>query len=119
MAQRRRAREQWRALVDGWPGSGLTHAQYRERHGVSPASFYRWREIFRDERRAGAGPQPAQRHAPLRLLPVQFDDAGASRRNEGALTLVFDDGLRLAIAPGFDAATLAQVLEVLRGRASP
>jgi hypothetical protein len=45
MAHRRRTREQWRQLVEGWPESGLTQAQYCEHHNISVASLYRWRNV--------------------------------------------------------------------------
>jgi hypothetical protein len=46
MAEKQCSREQWRELVGGWPGSGLTQAQYCEHHGMSTGSLSRWRAVF-------------------------------------------------------------------------
>ncbi|UHD16877.1 IS66 family insertion sequence element accessory protein TnpA [Thiocapsa bogorovii] len=56
MAEKRRSREQWRELVRGWPGSGLTQAQYCERHGISTGSLSRWRAVFGREHQECGGP---------------------------------------------------------------
>jgi hypothetical protein len=42
MESQRRTPEHWRRIVEGWPASGLTQAQYCERHGISVASLHRW-----------------------------------------------------------------------------
>jgi transposase-like protein len=114
MAQKRRSREQWWELVRGWPGSGLTQAQYCERHGISPGSLYRWRDVFRRERDAGGGWPRAGIEEPVRLLPVQFSEPVEPPRRDRVLTVVFGDGVRLEVLPGFDAATLARLVEVLQ-----
>jgi hypothetical protein len=72
MAQGRRTRAQWRQLVEGFSGSGLTQACYCERHGISVTSFQRWRAQFRqapvaNPRQAEAS---ARKSAPVRLLPA-------------------------------------------------
>lgn len=108
MAQRRRTREQWRELVEGWPRSGLTQQAYCERHSIAPGSLQRWREIFRHERARGHG----QTTDALRLVPVQWVDTPPAAVTP--LILVLPDGPRLEIAPDFDTATLKRVLAVLR-----
>ncbi len=45
---RRRSREQWRQLVWGHRGSGLSVTGYCEREGISAASFHRWRSLLGD-----------------------------------------------------------------------
>ena len=47
MAQGRLTRTQWWHLVEGFSDSGLMQARYCERHGISVASFHRWRTHFR------------------------------------------------------------------------
>ncbi|WP_420826355.1 IS66 family insertion sequence element accessory protein TnpA [Rhabdochromatium marinum] len=44
MADRRRTREQWQSIVEGWSNSGLTQAAYCAQQGISVTSFHRWRE---------------------------------------------------------------------------
>lgn len=116
MAEKRRSREQWRELVRGWPGSGLTQAQYCERHGISTGSLSRWRAVFGREHQAGGGPARSGVEAPLRLLPVQFGDTLEPPGRERVLTVVFGGGVRLEVPSGCDGATLAQVVDVLAQR---
>ena len=106
MAQRRRTREQWRELVTGWHGSGLTQQAYAERHGISTGSLARWREVFRRERDAGAEPA-----AGARFVPVAWADVTPARL--APLVLVLTDGRRLEIAPDFDTPTLTRLLLAL------
>jgi hypothetical protein len=117
MAHRQRSREQWRELVEGWPGSGLTQADYCERHSIAVASLHRWREILRrapeDSRPA---PNAGRAHDAVRLLPVELpvEFRARARDTAPALRLVFADALRLEIAPGFDEATLRRLIGLLR-----
>lgn len=117
MAHRRRTRAQWRQLVEGWPESGLTQAQYCERHNISVASLYRWREVLRREPVENRpAPRVGRADDAVRLLPVELlGELGQRVRDTApALSLVFADGVRLEIAPGFDDATLRRVIGVLR-----
>jgi hypothetical protein len=116
MAEKRRSREQWRELVRGWPGSGLTQAQYCEHHGISTGSLSRWRAVFGREHHAGGGPARSRAESPLRLLPVQFGDALEPARSDRVLTVVFGGGVRLEVPPGCNGATLARVVDVLAQR---
>ena len=116
MASQRRTPEHWRRLVAGWPGSGLTQAQYCERHGISVASLHRWRErLAGDHNLSGVGAVSRETGEPLRLVPVELlgaEPLGWS--GEGRLRLVFAADLHLEIAPGFDAPTLRRVVALLR-----
>lgn len=115
-----RTAEQWRDLIEGWPGSGLTQAQYCARHGFSVSSFYRWRERVRQEpKTAGKAPLAVGGSQPLRLLPVQRSQSHSAPGHETvpALTLVFPNGLRLEIATGVEAHTLGAVIELVQTRA--
>ncbi len=119
MAQGRRTHAQWRQLVEGFWDSGLTQARYCEGHGISVASFHRWRDRFRqvpvaDGHRAEVS---ARTREPVRLLPVQLlDEAVAVVSAEQVLTLEFTNGVRVQVSPGFDAATLARVVGLLQER---
>jgi hypothetical protein len=118
MAQKRRSREQWQVLIRDWPGSGLTVAQYCERRGISVANFHRWQERLRRES-AEVVERPRRGPAePIRFLPVHVSAALEPPRADPALTLVFAGGVRLEVVPGFDAATLQRVVQVLRGGVS-
>ena len=116
MARGRRTRAQWRQLVEGFSGSGLTQACYCERHRISVASFHRWRGHFRQALVAdGARAQASARTGePVRLLPVQLLGEAVAVGAAQALTLVFANGVRVQVNPGFDAATLARVVGLLQ-----
>ena len=117
MAPQRRTPEHWRRLVEGWPASGLTQAQYCERHGISVASLHRWRERVAGERRAGEAPQRRRPVAEaVRLLPVQLRGEPAMTQRCTAVRIVFPDGVRVEITPGVDGATLREVMVLLRER---
>jgi hypothetical protein len=113
-----RTLEQWRELIQGWPGSGLTQAEYCDRHGLSVSSFHRWRERVRQEPNAGEAPVAEGGLNPPRLLPVQLSQSTAipDREPAAALTLVFPNGLRLEIGAGVAPSTLAPVIDLLQAR---
>ena len=75
MVDRRRTRQQRQDVVEGWPKSGLTQAQYCAQQGISVTSFHRWRERLHqgadlwDQR---AGREVAE---PIRFLPVEVHAA--------------------------------------------
>jgi hypothetical protein len=121
MARGRRTRAQWRQLVDGFAGSGLTQARYCQRHGISVASLHRWRAHFRqavpvvERQQADANARTSE---PVRLLPVQLLGEAAAVGEAQALTLVFASGVHVQVNPGFDAATLARVVGLLQAGAA-
>jgi hypothetical protein len=111
-----RTLEQWRELIQGWPGSGLTQAEYCDRHDISVSRFHRWRERLCQEpnaveaRLAGGGSQPP------RLLPVPLRQDPSTPRQDPAvpaLTRVFPNGLRLEIGADVAPSTLAPVLDLV------
>lgn len=93
MADRRRTREQWQDIVDGWPKSGLTQAQYCARHVISVTSFHRWRERLRQ----GADPGNLQARrgvaAPIRFLPVELHAAPLAPMTGPALRAMLGSGV--------------------------
>ncbi|MBK1720505.1 IS66 family insertion sequence element accessory protein TnpA [Thiocystis violacea] len=115
MTDQRRTREQWRDIVEGFPESGLTQAQYGARHAISVTSFHRWRERLRqgaDPRGPGALRNVAE---PVRLLPVEeVHEAPMAPVAGSALTLVLANGVRLEVGTDFEARTLRRVLEILQ-----
>jgi hypothetical protein len=80
-------------------------------------SFHRWRERLQEEAALGAGERPAERvlSAPVRLLPVQWDEALEPSRAGPALTLVLGNGLRVEVEGHFEAETLRRLLAVVQG----
>ena len=103
-ARDERKERQWQRRIDQWRVSGLSVRAFCAQHGLSPASFYHWRRVL--ARRAAE--QPA-------FVPVQVV-ADAVPAQASALEVVLTDGRTVRVAPGFDAATLRQLLAVLEER---
>ena len=95
----------WRRWIDQWRESGLSVRAFCARHGLATASFYNWRRVLR-------GRAAAEQQA---FMPVQIvTDAVPAQTS--ALEVILTDGRVVRVAPGFDAATLRQLLAVLEGR---
>jgi transposase len=103
-ARDERKERQWRRWIGEWQASGLSARAFCQRRGLTVASFYAWRRVL--ERRAAekAG-----------FVPVQVVSDAVSTQTS-ALEVVLTDGRTVRVAPGFDAATLRQLLAVLEGR---
>jgi transposase len=99
-----RKEQHWRRWIGEWRASGLSVRVFCERRGLAIPSFYAWRRTL--ERRA------AEKAA---FVPVQVV-ADAVPDRASALEVVLSDGRTVRVAPGFDAATLRQLLAVLEGR---
>jgi hypothetical protein len=100
-----RKEQQWRHWLEHWRHSGLSVRAFCERHHLTQASFYAWRRRLHLHAAATS------------FVPVQIlaDEPFAP---PAALELVLNAGQRLRIRPGFDPATLRQVLAVLEGEPS-
>ncbi len=98
-------RERWRDHIEAWRDSGLTQQAYCAREGLTVASLQRWRRIFREEA-AGSAEAPA----PKGLIPVRLVSESPSG---SGLAVVVNDALRIEVAPGFDGATLRQLVAAL------
>ena len=94
--------QQWRRWIARWQSSGLSVAAFCARHGLAAPSFYAWRRTL--QRRAA----PPAAFVPVRLVP---DEAPVPAR---PLEVVLPDGRLVRVPAGFDAATLRQLLAVLR-----
>ncbi len=93
---------QWQRWMAQWQTSGLSVSAFCARHGLSPANFYAWRRTL--ERRAAALAAFVPVHVVADTPPAPVS----------ALELMLADGRSVRVAPGFDAATLRQLLAVLR-----
>jgi hypothetical protein len=104
----------WRDMVERWRGSKLTIRAFCDEQGVSEASFYSWRRtIAQRERQTAFTPVVRGKRVddppifvPLRVAPVPT--AATS-----ALEVVVGPGRVIRVPPGFDAATLRNLLAVL------
>lgn len=92
---------QWRRVVEGWRGSGLTVRAYCDVHGLSEASFYAWRRVLTE--------RDAER---VEFVPVVVE--GERKCSPGVgLELVLGADRTVRIPADFDAATLGRLLAVL------
>jgi transposase-like protein len=99
-ARDERKEQEWRRWIDRWLASGLSVTAFCARHGLNPGNFYAWRRTL--QRRTT--PQ-------VSFVPVQLV---ANSPPAIALEVVLADGRAVRVAPGFDVATLRQLLAVLR-----
>ena len=99
-----RKEQQWRQRIRQWRASGLTVRAFCEERGLSEPSFYAWRRELSE--RYGAASV---------FVPVQVV-ADEPRLAAGALELVVSGSRTVLVRPGFDAATLRQLLAVLEDK---
>jgi len=124
----------WRQLLHQWQHSGQTVRDFCAQHGVSQPSFYAWRRtIAQRDQRTPRSPQArdARYQAPAPRTPGQDRDLASPRPLfvpvgvteapltpagvDGSLEVVLGLGRVVRVPPGFDAATLRQLLAVLEG----
>ena len=101
-----RKERQWRRWLREWRGSGLTVRAFCGARGLSEPSFYSWRRELaeRDEAASAALFVPVQ---------VVADEASAAA---SVLEVVVSGKHMVRVRPGFDAATLRQLLAVLEDK---
>ena len=92
--------QEWRRWLRDWQRSGLGVSAFCRRHGLATNRFHAWRRILaqRDAEQAD--------FIPVRLL-------AENHSANGALEVLWASGRRLRVSPGFDVATLRQLLAVL------
>jgi transposase-like protein len=96
----------WRLILGRWLRSGLSVADFCRREGFNAHSFYWWRREL--QRRDQAGAEPA-------FLPVHLLDDHSVQAPNRDIEIILAGGRRVRVAPGFDPATLTQVLDLLEG----
>ena len=110
------AKEQhWRRLLRSWRRSGLTGRDFCSRNGLSEPSFYSWkREIARRDQEAVAKTVRAEKRLRGGRRPtfMQVTIAGGAS-DPSVIEVVVARGRLLRIRPGFDAATLRDLVRVL------
>ena len=98
-----RKEQQWQRWIAQWRASGMSVRAFCDRHGLTTPSFYAWRRVLQ---------QRATEKAAFVAVQVVAD---APPAQGSALEVVLADGRAVRVAPGFDAATLRQLLTVLEG----
>jgi hypothetical protein len=119
----------WSAILADFHRSGLTHVEFCRRRQISVHSFRHWLYHRRPDLRPTSSvavptptvPGPAPSSTPL-FLPVHVRPEPISAavlthdtRSASPLELVLADDRRIRIPPGFDPASLRQLLDILEG----
>lgn len=113
----------WRGHIARCESLGVSIAAYCRERELSAASYHWWKRTLekRDARVAvasgGMSPMPSVTDAPLPFAEVTVvARGGLPAGEEGAvIEVTLAGGRRVGVRPGFDAATLAQVLRVVEG----
>jgi hypothetical protein len=106
-ANGRQAREAyWREQIGTCESSGLSIAGYCRRHGVAVSQYHWWkRELKRRDSERGVTPSV--------FAEVQMVSVAAAV--SPLLEVIVANGRRIGVHPGFDASTLAAMVQVLEG----
>src|SRR3954464_1228415 len=99
----------WDALLGDFRRSGLTHAEFCRRRGISIHSFRKHLYRRPAPKPTPPPPPPPPSAAPgLPPVPPPPAPAPAGIHSRQPLELILSEGRRIAVAPGFDPATLRQ-----------
>lgn len=104
----RRTPQQWARLVEEYEGSSQSQRRFCAEYGIGQSSLRYWRRRLG----RGAGTEDAQGATGARLVAVKVREDASALADSG-LVVVAARGVRVQIALGFDAATLARVLATL------
>jgi transposase-like protein len=97
------ATAQWQKIIRRQSASGLSVAQFCQRHGVAPSSFFAWKRRLRS-------PDTIHRFVEAKIAPSP--DAVAGR---GAIEIRLRGRRILRVLHGFDPQLLIQVIRTLEG----
>ena len=106
----RRTRQEVRQLVSAFPASGLGAREFCQQHGLALSTL---RRNLKRQRQAQGPPE-----AGVRLVTVKLKGRlgpAALPAAQAALEVVLAGGRRIAVGPGFDVATLGQLVRALEG----
>jgi len=115
-------REQWAKRVERWKDSGLTAKEFAAETGINAQSLSWWRwhlskgaeEPRPRRRRRSQGATGEITRSPA-LSPMTFVEMTAPAALD-KLEVVLPSTIRVCVRPGFDAATLGRLLDVLEQR---
>jgi hypothetical protein len=109
----------WNALLNEFRRSGLTHAEFCQRRGLSIHSF-RKRLYQVPTPKPTPANHPSSDVAIAHFLPVTIlpdpIPATALAASRAPLELLLGNGRRIAVAPGFDPQTLRQLIATVEER---
>lgn len=100
--------EHWRRLIDRWKASRLSINAFCRRHQLNIASFYRWRNILRQQPTPGPAdptttstPTPSLPFIPIRVIP------------DTTIDITLPSGLQLRVPLAADPRQLARLIQTL------
>jgi hypothetical protein len=104
----------WRAILNDFRRSGLTHAEFCERRDISIHSFRKHLYAALTSKPGPTTERPAPADTPD-FLPVTIlpDPTPRVAANPQALELILPNGCRIAVGPGFDPQTLRRLITVV------
>jgi hypothetical protein len=103
---RRPGPEEWRQIIDGQTGGGLTVAAYCLERGITRGSFYTWKRWLRS---------PAKRN---RLAKPVFAEVTPPKTSaSGVVEICLHGERRLMVRAGFDHDLLIDLIRTLEGAA--
>lgn len=105
-------RQRWRMRVDAWRASGQRLMTWAREQGISRDALEYWRQPFTAE---GSSSTRERSNGPLTLIPAE-PATPALAPSPIEIMLETRPGLLLSLSPGFDAVSLARVLDVLEAR---
>ena len=103
--RRRRSRAEAEQLVAEYQASGLSRVEFCRNHGLSLATLARYRK-----RQADGNPGPGDRWL---AVEVSGSSPAAGVGKISGLAVALSGSRRIEVGCGFDARTLAQLLDVL------
>ncbi len=101
--------QRWLDLMRRRRQSQLTIREFCERHRLSESDFYRWQRVLRER---GLLDEPS---TPASLTPTSFVEltADAGPASATPIDVVLSERRLLRVHPGFDAATVLQLVRLL------
>ena len=98
-------REAAELVLGAWAESGLSLTAFARRHRIQAKRLGRWR------RRLEEAPETGPIFHRVRLIPDSERNEMAA--GDGGLELVLRGGRRVSVRPGFDTATLEQLVRIV------
>ena len=104
MKTRKAKRSYWSAHIKAWKSSGLSQAEYCRVYNLKSNAFTYWKGRFKEITN------------PHGLIPVQLlEETQLPELPSPHLIIRMGNTLSIEVPDGFDASTLAKVMEILKG----
>src|SRR6185295_2079127 len=110
----------WKRRVEEWRASGLSSKEFCTGQDFTPGGLRHWAHRLRtmEGQRARPAPEVVRLARVVRAAAPRVSRApAASPAGQGPPLMLEAQGVRIAVRPGFCAATLSSVLDVLERRA--